>query len=70
MDEDIVVADTNNHRVQVFEKMGGFKYHFGIPGTPEIQNSPFITNKKKSTCFYGAIKLEYCMCTFSYIVCT
>jgi len=32
MDEDIVVADTNNHRVQVFEKSGDFKYQFGIPG--------------------------------------
>jgi len=32
MDEDIVVADTNNHRVQVFEKTGDFKYQFGIPG--------------------------------------
>jgi len=32
MDEGIVVADTNNHRVQVFEKSGDFKYQFGIPG--------------------------------------
>jgi len=32
MDEDIVVADTNNHRIQVFEKSGEFKYQFGIPG--------------------------------------
>lgn len=32
MDEDIVVADTNNHRIQVFEKNGEFKYQFGIPG--------------------------------------
>jgi len=32
VDEDIVVADTNNHRVQVFEKSGDFKYQFGIPG--------------------------------------
>ena len=32
MDEDIIVADTNNHRVQVFEKTGEFKYQFGIPG--------------------------------------
>lgn len=30
--EDIVVADTNNHRIQVFEKNGEFKYQFGIPG--------------------------------------
>lgn len=32
LDEDIVVADTNNHRVQVFDKSGDFKYQFGIPG--------------------------------------
>lgn len=31
-EEDIIVADTNNHRVQVFEKTGEFKYQFGIPG--------------------------------------
>ena len=32
MEEDIIVADTNNHRIQVFEKSGEFKYQFGIPG--------------------------------------
>ena len=32
IDEDIVVADTNNHRIQVFDKSGDFKYQFGIPG--------------------------------------
>jgi len=37
MDEDIVVADTNNHRIQVFEKTGDFKYQFGIPGREEGQ---------------------------------
>lgn len=37
MDEDIVVADTNNHRVQIFEKTGEFKYQFGIPGREEGQ---------------------------------
>lgn len=31
-EEDIVVADTNNHRIQVFDKAGEFKYQFGIPG--------------------------------------
>ncbi|XP_012946152.1 brain tumor protein isoform X2 [Aplysia californica] len=37
IDEDIVVADTNNHRVQVFQKGGEFKYQFGIPGREEGQ---------------------------------
>ncbi|XP_046377272.1 B-box type zinc finger protein ncl-1-like [Haliotis cracherodii] len=37
IDEDIIVADTNNHRIQVFEKTGEFKYQFGIPGREEGQ---------------------------------
>lgn len=36
-DEDIIVADTNNHRIQVFEKSGVFKFQFGIPGKEEGQ---------------------------------
>ena len=32
LEQDIIVADTNNHRIQVFEKTGEFKYQFGIPG--------------------------------------
>ncbi|XP_014217341.1 B-box type zinc finger protein ncl-1-like [Copidosoma floridanum] len=36
-DEDIIVADTNNHRIQVFEKTGIFKFQFGIPGKEEGQ---------------------------------
>ncbi|XP_064608306.1 brain tumor protein-like isoform X2 [Liolophura sinensis] len=37
LEEDIIVADTNNHRIQVFEKTGEFKYQFGIPGREEGQ---------------------------------
>ncbi|CAI9734641.1 brain tumor protein-like [Octopus vulgaris] len=37
LEEDIIVADTNNHRIQVFEKNGEFKYQFGIPGRDEGQ---------------------------------
>uniref|UniRef100_A0A1B6H495 Uncharacterized protein n=1 Tax=Cuerna arida TaxID=1464854 RepID=A0A1B6H495_9HEMI len=36
-EEDIIVADTNNHRIQVFEKCGSFKFQFGIPGKEEGQ---------------------------------
>ncbi|XP_076683691.1 protein meiotic P26 isoform X3 [Andrena cerasifolii] len=36
-DEDIIVADTNNHRIQIFEKTGIFKFQFGIPGKEEGQ---------------------------------
>jgi hypothetical protein len=31
-DEDIIVADTNNHRIQVFDKVGAYKFQFGMPG--------------------------------------
>ncbi|XP_050417219.1 brain tumor protein [Patella vulgata] len=37
IEEDIIVADTNNHRIQVFDKTGDFKYQFGIPGREEGQ---------------------------------
>nr|CAH7739647.1 unnamed protein product [Callosobruchus chinensis] len=37
LEEDIIVADTNNHRIQVFEKTGTFKFQFGIPGKEEGQ---------------------------------
>ena len=33
IDEDIVVADTMNHRIQIFDKNGEYKNQFGIPGT-------------------------------------
>ncbi|XP_071124967.1 B-box type zinc finger protein ncl-1-like isoform X2 [Mytilus edulis] len=36
-EENIVVADTNNHRIQCFEKTGEFQYQFGIPGREEGQ---------------------------------
>ncbi|KAG8191831.1 hypothetical protein JTE90_022820 [Oedothorax gibbosus] len=37
LEEEIIVADTNNHRIQVFEKTGDFKYHFGDGGKEEGQ---------------------------------
>ncbi|KAG7199886.1 hypothetical protein KM043_014332 [Ampulex compressa] len=36
-DEDIIVADTNNHRIQIFEKTGTFRFQFGVPGKEEGQ---------------------------------
>jgi DNA-binding beta-propeller fold protein YncE len=36
-DEDIVVADTNNHRIQLFDKNGEPKIQFGMPGKEEGQ---------------------------------
>ncbi|XP_031830070.1 protein meiotic P26 [Nomia melanderi] len=36
-DEDIIVADTNNHRIQIFDKTGVFKFQFGVPGKEEGQ---------------------------------
>uniref|UniRef100_A0A915JNI6 Brain tumor protein n=1 Tax=Romanomermis culicivorax TaxID=13658 RepID=A0A915JNI6_ROMCU len=35
--EDIVVADTNNHRIQIFDKNGNFKGQFGVAGKEEGQ---------------------------------
>ncbi|CAK9291579.1 unnamed protein product [Gordionus sp. m RMFG-2023] len=37
VDEEIIVADTNNHRIQVYTKAGAFKGQFGIPGRDEGQ---------------------------------
>jgi len=37
LEEEIIVADTNNHRIQVFEKNGTFRYQFGVPGKEEGQ---------------------------------
>lgn len=43
MEQDIIVADTNNHRIQVFEKSGEFKTQFGIPGKLQLyQMSHFM----------------------------
>lgn len=36
-EEDIIVADTNNHRITVFEKTGNYKFHFGVAGKEEGQ---------------------------------
>lgn len=37
VDEEIIVADTNNHRIEIFEKDGTFKMQFGVPGKEEGQ---------------------------------
>ncbi|KAH7970045.1 hypothetical protein HPB52_023934 [Rhipicephalus sanguineus] len=37
LEEEIIVADTNNHRIQVFDKSGEFKYTFGVAGKEEGQ---------------------------------
>jgi tripartite motif-containing protein 2/3 len=36
-DNEIVVADTNNHRIQIFDKEGNFKFQFGEVGKREGQ---------------------------------
>ena len=36
-DNEIVVADTNNHRIQVFDKEGNFKFQFGEVGKRDGQ---------------------------------
>lgn len=37
LDEEIIVADTNNHRIEIFDKSGTYKFHFGVPGKEEGQ---------------------------------
>lgn len=37
MEEEIVIADTNNHRICIFDKEGGFKHSFGVAGKDEAQ---------------------------------
>lgn len=37
VDEEIIVADTNNHRIEIFDKDGTFKMQFGVPGKEEGQ---------------------------------
>ena len=34
---DIIVADTNNHRIQIFDKEGRFKFQFGEVGKRDGQ---------------------------------
>ncbi|XP_058979021.1 uncharacterized protein LOC131802651 isoform X2 [Musca domestica] len=37
VDEEIIVADTNNHRIEIFDKSGNLKFYFGVPGKEEGQ---------------------------------
>jgi tripartite motif-containing protein 2/3 len=37
IDEEIIVADTNNHRIQIFDKKCLYKSQFGIPGREDGQ---------------------------------
>jgi hypothetical protein len=37
VDEEIVIAETNNHRICIFDKAGDFKHSFGVPGKDEAQ---------------------------------
>ncbi|KAL9880613.1 E3 ubiquitin-protein ligase meiotic P26 isoform 2-T4 [Glossina fuscipes fuscipes] len=37
VNEEIIVADTNNHRIEVFDKCGNLSFYFGVPGKEEGQ---------------------------------
>ncbi|XP_015788172.1 protein wech [Tetranychus urticae] len=37
VDEDIIIADTNNHRICIFDKNGEYRFHFGVQGKEEGQ---------------------------------
>lgn len=41
VDEEIIVADTNNHRIEIFEKDGTFKMQFGVRKRLSFKNSFF-----------------------------
>ncbi|XP_037936980.1 B-box type zinc finger protein ncl-1-like [Teleopsis dalmanni] len=59
-DDDIVVADTNNHRIVVYDKHANFKFQFGVPGKEEGQLwfprkvTTLPTNKKFVVCDRGS----------------
>lgn len=57
VDEDIVVADTNNHRIQVFQKTGDFKYQFGIPGNKHDEKGGFVERCKQFTARFKETKM-------------
>lgn len=42
-DDDIVIADTNNNRVQLFNKFGKFKYQFGC--VPTVEGNLLFPNR-------------------------
>lgn len=37
MSDEIIIADTNNHRICIYDKAGSFKHSFGVPGKDEGQ---------------------------------
>lgn len=47
IDEDIVVVDINNYRVCCFEKIGEFKYQFGIFGKFRLNRINLIVLSSK-----------------------
>ena len=47
IDEEIIVADTNNHRIQIFDKIGEYKYQFSMSG----KRRRSIMVSKKSSCY-------------------
>lgn len=56
IDEEIIIADTNNHRIQVFDKNGEYKYSFGSPGREEGQ----LWHPRKVTVMRDTGKIVIC----------
>ncbi len=54
--EEIIVADTNNHRIQIFTTTGEYKFHFGVPGRDEGQ----LWYPRKVTVMRGSGKFVVC----------
>lgn len=53
---DIIIADTNNHRIQVFDKDGKFKFQFGECGKRDGQL--LYPNRLFNTTMYLQLQLH------------
>ena len=66
LEEEIIVADTNNHRIQVFEKNGTYRYQFGVAGKGSPARSggeggraALVSEVSPESGFVAAVKLSF-----------
>ncbi|XP_067687559.1 tripartite motif-containing protein 2-like [Haliotis asinina] len=63
---DIVVADTENHRIQIFSPEGVFKFKFGVKGSkPEQMNYPMCIAMTTDECIALTDSVNACVKVFS-----
>ncbi|CAF4341058.1 unnamed protein product, partial [Rotaria sordida] len=53
--EEAIVANKNNHQIQIFDKNGQYKYQFGMPKKEEGQ----LWYPKKVAVYYKKISIRY-----------